>query len=125
MIHTVRFEVEEKQVSSIEKMSMFCFAIGYDFILWAEAYHIYVQDNPGGCFVATASCGSECSRDVVVLTKFRDNFLRKSFFGRCFIALYETVAPPIAQWLKKGIRRRLFVKKYFISPIAYFIARWF
>ena len=102
---------------------MFCLAIGYDYLLWAQRYDVYVVD--GGCFIATASTGSTASRDVVMLTKFRDETLRKSFIGRRIISCYETIAPPLAKWLEKGIRRRLFVKKYVISPIASFVARWF
>ena len=123
MLPTVRFEIEQKKVSTIEKMSMFCLSCGWEFVLFAQAYHIYVADAGSGCFIATASTGSENSLDVVLLTKYRDDVLRKSFWGRMFIKTYEFISPPIARWLRKGIRRRLWVRKYIITPIVRFVSR--
>ncbi len=124
MLPTVRFEIEQKKVSTIERMSMFCLSCGWEFVLFAQTYHVYGADaSPISCFIATASTGSENSFDVVYLTKFRDEVLRKSFLGRMFIKTYEFTSPPIARWLRKGIRRRLWVRKYVITPIVRVISR--
>lgn len=120
MLPTVRFEIEQKKVTSIENMMMFCLSCGWEFMLFADGYLIYGAD---ACFIATASTGSENSLDVVMLTKFRDEVLRKNVFGRMFIKIYETLSPPIARWLRKGIRRRLWVRKYIVSPIAKFVTK--
>lgn len=123
MLHTVRYEVAQQKVQSFERLSSFCLALGWEFMIFAESYHIYVAETPG-CFVATASTGHESSYEVVTLTKYRDEVLRHHFLGRMFIKTYEFTAPPIARWLKRGIRRRLFVKNYIVSPIARMVSRW-
>lgn len=104
MLPTVRFEIEQNKITSLENMMMFCMSCGWEFALFAEGYLIYGAD---ACFIATASTGSESSLDVVLLTKFRDEILRKNIFGRAFIRTYEFLSPPFAKWLRKGIRRRL------------------
>lgn len=102
-------------------MSMFCMSCGWEFLIFAESYSIYVADS--GCFIATASTGSENSQEVVLLTKFRDEVLKKSLPGRLFIKTYELLSPPFAKWLRKGINRRLWVRKFVISPITKFVSR--
>ena len=53
-----------------------------------------------GCYIATAVYGSYDAPEVIVLRKFRDNVLRKSFLGGLFISTYYTISPYIATKLK-------------------------
>ena len=64
----------------------------------------------GGCFIATAACGSPFHHDVMILKNFRDNILEKDSFGKKLVSLYYKISPPIADfiakrpWLKTGVR---------------------
>ena len=52
--------------------------------------------SSGSCYVATATYQDVMHPNVVLLRDYRDRFLRKSVFGRLFIALYYTVGPYLA-----------------------------
>lgn len=70
-----------------------------------------------GCFIATACYGSYNSPEVLILRKFRDEQLSKSFAGRGIIELYYSISPPLAAFLYTRKKLRQFVKKYIINPI--------
>jgi hypothetical protein len=53
------------------------------------------SDNKGRCFIATAAFNYE-SVEVQALTKWRDEVLVKTAFGRAFIELYYFVSPKFA-----------------------------
>lgn len=71
------------------------------------------QKSSGGCYVATAVCGSCDAPEVMVLRQFRDERLPPTVLGRYFTALYYAVSPGPARHLPKHrtlsawIRRRL------------------
>jgi len=48
----------------------------------------------GGCFIATASFGSNMDRHVQILRKFRDNRLLTNRAGRVMVDLYYQLSPP-------------------------------
>lgn len=54
----------------------------------------------GGCFVATAVYGNESHFNLIVLRSFRDNFLKKYYFGRSFISFYYKYGPALADKVK-------------------------
>lgn len=64
-----------------------------------------------GCYIATAVYGSYDAPEVITLRRFRDETLKKSFFGRLFIKVYYTLSPPIAKRLKNARRVNSCVKK--------------
>lgn len=65
--------------------------------------------NKEGCYIATAVYGGYDKPEVLVLRKYRDNVLKKSWIGRRFIGVYYTISPFLAQKLKKNslINRRI------------------
>lgn len=54
------------------------------------------------CFIATSTYSDPLHPQVLLLTRFRDEVLEKSFLGRSFIWIYYKVSPPIANFLDKN-----------------------
>lgn len=53
-----------------------------------------------GCYVATMAYGDYDHPQVMELRKFRDEFLRKTLLGRCFIMFYYKYSPLLVEKLK-------------------------
>ncbi len=51
------------------------------------------SNSGGSCYVATMVYGSYDAPEVLVLRKFRDNFLQKFYLGRFFIKTYYKYSP--------------------------------
>lgn len=66
-----------------------------------------------GCYVATCVYGSYDCPSVWVLRRFRDEYLKKSLFGRAFIRFYYAVSPTAVRlfgekkWFRNFFRKRL------------------
>ena len=59
------------------------------------------DDGGGGaCFIATAAYGSDMAQEVIVLKKFRDDYLLKTSVGKKFVRSYYQISPPIAAFIK-------------------------
>jgi hypothetical protein len=76
----------------------------------------------GGCFIATAACGSEGHADVLRLRAFRDAVLARTWFGRALVALYERVSPPVADWIRPREEARRRVRRWLVGPAARLLA---
>ena len=63
-----------------------------------------------GCYVATCVYGSYDCPQVWTLRRYRDLYLSKTWYGRCFIELYYSISPFIVkcfgnkEWFRKPIR---------------------
>ena len=55
----------------------------------------------GGCFIATAACGSLLEPHVRILCKFRDRYLLTSGSGKTFVKNYYKYSPPAADFISK------------------------
>jgi len=64
----------------------------------------------GGCFIATACYGSGSSPEVVILSKFRDEYLARCGLGRFFIKVYYRLSPPIAAKIARNATAKSVVR---------------
>ena len=68
--------------------------------------------NSLGCYIATMAYGSYDAPEVLILRRFRDEKLNKTFMGRVFIANYYAFSPLLVKFVKKtGIAERLIRRK--------------
>lgn len=56
-----------------------------------------------GCYIATAVYGGYDQPEVLVLRRYRDEVLKKTFMGRIFIKTYYFISPCLAKRLKKDV----------------------
>ncbi len=71
----------------------------------------------GGCFIATICYGVD-GKEVLVLKKFRDKFLRKHKIGELLVNFYYKFSPIIS----RKIKRQTVMQGFFIvilKPIVY------
>lgn len=78
-----------------------------------------------GCYIATMVYGDYDHPKVMILRQYRDEYLLKSFWGRCFVRVYYFLSPKavrvlhdkerindrIRSWLDRLICSRCFTKK--------------
>jgi hypothetical protein len=84
------------------------------------------SDKPagsGGCFIATAACGSPLAEEVELLRGFRDVVLAPKAAGRALVAFYERCSPPLARWIAFRPRVRGVVRGLLIRPLARLVGR--
>jgi len=78
------------------------------------------EKKSGGCFIATAACGTPFAPEVVVLSEFRDNVLARSGAGRAFISTYYAFSPPIASLIGRNDLLRLIAMNLIVRPAVLF-----
>jgi tetratricopeptide (TPR) repeat protein len=76
-----------------------------------------------GCFIATAIYGSYQDPNVIILRKYRDIFLLKSFYGRFIVRVYYMVSPPFAKVIGKIPFIRSLLKNVIFQPIIDYITK--
>ncbi len=77
-----------------------------------------IQVTGGGpCFIATAVHGAD-SPEVRLLRSFREGHLKKYFAGRKLVSLYETVSPPIANYIADKPPLRAIARALVVRPGA-------
>ena len=59
------------------------------------------KTNNNGCYIVTATAGYN-SLELDYFYSFRDNYLKKSSFGKKFITFYYSVSPSIARIISKS-----------------------
>jgi subtilisin family serine protease len=65
-----------------------------------------VDEDDGGCFIATAAFGSALERHVRMLRDFRDRYLLTNALGKAIVGLYYEFSPPIARFIaRNGVLR--------------------
>ncbi len=76
-----------------------------------------------GCFIATATYESADTYEVLLLRKFRDNVLKRSFGGRLLIFIYYSCSPYIAEIVENSRIIKLVARK-FLDKLVKFIERF-
>ena len=79
---------------------------------------IEIENKKLPCYIATACYGNAKHPDVVVLRKFRDGILRRSWLGRAFIGVYELVSPPLAARLGSHQKIGNWVRRCLLKPLV-------
>ena len=64
------------------------------------------------CFIATAVYGSPYATEVIVLRKFRDNYLLNSVAGRFLVKVYYLISPKIVKIIQESNNTRIILKKF-------------
>lgn len=74
--------------------------------------------SPEGCFIATATYGTEAHPKIDLLREFRDEFLKENYFGRLFVKAYYRLSPPVADYVAAKEARREKVRKLLVEPLC-------
>jgi hypothetical protein len=81
------------------------------------------KQKSGGCFIATACCGSPAHPLVLDLRRFRDEVLMARAPGRTLAAAYARFSPPAADWIGGRQWARTLVRHMIVRPLAYAVRR--
>jgi len=79
--------------------------------------------SPSGCYIATMVYGSYDAPEVIVLRKFRDKVLQRSWAGRKFINLYCKYSPSFVEKTKKNSMAHIIVKSILNPFVRYLKAK--
>ena len=85
----------------------------------------YNPNNIGsdsGCFIATATYDNPNSLEVLILRRWRDEYLLHSYFGRTFVKIYYMISPSIARIIKK-YKFLKGVSKLVLKPIINYVRK--
>jgi len=106
---------KEESTKSAGKTVLTVFGIIIGIIVAASLMiYLAIQSllNSIGCYIATMAYGSYDAPEVLVLRRFRDEKLNKTFLGRVFVANYYAFSPLLVKFVKKtGIAEKFIRKK--------------
>lgn len=75
-----------------------------------KAFLASAKKKGNRCFVATAAFNAPEAPEIIFLRQFRDQKLKKNFWGRKFVVLYYAFSPRIACFLDKHAYAKPFVR---------------
>lgn len=68
-----------------------------------EIFEKAMNEDVGGCYIATCVYGSYDCPEVWRLRRFRDNQLSKTWYGRTFIRTYYAISPTLVKWFGETV----------------------
>jgi polyhydroxybutyrate depolymerase len=81
-------------------------------------FQLASEEEPGGCFIATAAYGTSTAQQLDVLREFRDDVLLNSTVGSQLVDFYYRTSPPIADFISEHSVLRTLVRELLIDPIV-------
>lgn len=78
-----------------------------------------------GCYIATMAYGDYNHPQVIVLRKYRDQYLSKTFLGRSFILLYYCISPKLVLILQGHKTINYYIRLLLDKLICYIYNRYF
>lgn len=75
------------------------------------------------CFIATAVYQNPSSPELDILRDFRDSILKKSYYGRKFVAIYYRKSPKLAKFIGQRKIIRYLLLFTFFKPIIYILRK--
>ena len=85
--------------------------------------HGIVTPKTGACFVATACYGNYDAPEVVVLRRFRDNYLLQRHWGKLFVKFYYRVSPPMARFIASHHGTGIWIRNRILNPIVQYLSK--
>ena len=76
-----------------------------------------LPNKSGNCFIATAAYGSPYSNEVLILKKWRDGILLKTYLGIKLVKFYYFCSPPLAKIISNNNFLKLIIIKLLKSVI--------
>ncbi|MBL7166675.1 MAG: hypothetical protein ISS55_09360 [Dehalococcoidales bacterium] len=83
-----------------------------------ESFTTLAPPPTEGCFIATASYGTDTAIELDTLREFRDEVLKRNSLGAEFVSLYYRLSPPIAEFISQHSVLRAVVREGFVDPIV-------
>lgn len=114
----VLMELEGAEVKKASERGFFGFGskearhvnLRYRCPVCGRSFYHDMEQKREGCFIATAAYGTPMSKEIDVLRKFRDSYLKTRVWGRFFINVYYTFSPPIAGLIGRSVILRKVVR---------------
>jgi len=75
------------------------------------------KDLKQGCFIATSVYGSPQATQVIIFTKFRDNYLSGNVIGNLFIRLYYRFSPFLATKIENSEKVKALIRNLLLNPL--------
>lgn len=76
------------------------------------------EEEDEGCFIATATYGTDTAQEIDILREFRDEILLPHSLGAQFVSFYYKTSPPIADFISQHEVLRTIVREGFVDPIV-------
>ncbi|MEW9123450.1 MAG: CFI-box-CTERM domain-containing protein [Thermotaleaceae bacterium] len=107
-------------ISVTEKTTIKAIAVYDGMISEVAAFEYDISDQ---CFIATAAFGTKFQPAVVLLRKFRDQYLQTNSLGQAFVKFYYRHSPRIAAYIARNQALKAMVRLVLIPfiGIAYMI----